>query len=374
MCSKQQSTVPARSGQPLYLHHHVDSQAQQHHNATGVDRDTHQHILRDLTPRQRKIRETFSTSTEDGEAALGLLTRQQLDVQVGNGRLVRGWYGVHAAAEPNLLGRLAALDVFMGRRAVACMGAAGELYGFDVQNTTSVDVLDPGVRMGAETGLTVHQRTGAPRRSEAACDGAGMDRGGNCARSAATAGTGNLRRPAALTVLRAGRTSAGGARAAGPARHRWGARAAALRRPQSGVGDGKRGVAGDDRPRSAAPCASARDPRPQRPVVAGRLRVAGRACRRGIRQRRLACGSRCDAAGQAQVGENPRAGLDAHPDRGPRRSGGVPLAWRNGSPPSFTGPADDGEQTPNHIASAACVRLGVCSPTRLAGEQAKEIG
>ncbi len=74
-CSKQQSTVPARSGQPLCLHRHVDSQAQQHHKATGVDRDTHHHVLRDPTPRQREIRETFSTSTEDGEAALGLLTR-----------------------------------------------------------------------------------------------------------------------------------------------------------------------------------------------------------------------------------------------------------------------------------------------------------
>jgi hypothetical protein len=93
---------------------------------------------------------------------LKVMTRQQLDVQVGNGGLVRVWYGVYAAAEPNLLGRLAALDVFMGRRAVACMGTAAELYGFDVQNTTAVHVLDPGVRMRSATGLTVHQRTGAP--------------------------------------------------------------------------------------------------------------------------------------------------------------------------------------------------------------------
>ncbi|AET19530.1 Conserved hypothetical protein [Mycobacterium tuberculosis variant bovis BCG str. Pasteur 1173P2] len=42
------------------------------------------------------------------------MTRQQLDVQVKNGGLVRVWYGVYAAQEPDLLGRLAALDVFMG--------------------------------------------------------------------------------------------------------------------------------------------------------------------------------------------------------------------------------------------------------------------
>ncbi|AMC42429.1 hypothetical protein RN10_2400 [Mycobacterium tuberculosis] len=45
---------------------------------------------------------------------LTVMTRQQLDVQVKNGGLVRVWYGVYAAQEPDLLGRLAALDVFMG--------------------------------------------------------------------------------------------------------------------------------------------------------------------------------------------------------------------------------------------------------------------
>ena len=51
---------------------------------------------------------------------LTVMTRQQLDVQVKNGGLVRVWYGVYAAQEQNLLGRLAALDIFMGRHAVAC--------------------------------------------------------------------------------------------------------------------------------------------------------------------------------------------------------------------------------------------------------------
>ncbi len=90
------------------------------------------------------------------------MTRQQLDVQVRKGSLFRVWYGVYAHTRPDLLGRLAALDLLMGQAAVACMGTAAALYGFDTENTTSVHVLDPGVRMRTTTGLVVHQRTGAP--------------------------------------------------------------------------------------------------------------------------------------------------------------------------------------------------------------------
>jgi hypothetical protein len=89
------------------------------------------------------------------------MTRQQLDVQVKNGRLVRVWHGVYAAQPPNLLGRLAALDLFMGQHAVACMGTAAALHGFDTENTTVIHVLDPGVRMRPTVGLSVHQRAGA---------------------------------------------------------------------------------------------------------------------------------------------------------------------------------------------------------------------
>jgi hypothetical protein len=92
---------------------------------------------------------------------LAIMTRQQLDVQVRNGGLVRVWYGVYAAEEPDLLGRLAALDIVMREPAVACMGTAAMLYGFDTENTSAIHVLDPGVRMRPAAGLMVHQRTGA---------------------------------------------------------------------------------------------------------------------------------------------------------------------------------------------------------------------
>ncbi len=74
---------------------------------------------------------------------------------------MRVWYGVYAVQEPNLLGRLAALDIFMGRHAVVCMGTAAKLYGFDMEDTNAIHVLDPGVRMRPTVGLMVHQRTGA---------------------------------------------------------------------------------------------------------------------------------------------------------------------------------------------------------------------
>ncbi|RFZ58978.1 hypothetical protein [Mycobacterium marinum] len=92
---------------------------------------------------------------------LTVMTRQQLDVRVRNGSLVRVWHGVYAAEEPNLLGRLTALDVFMGRPVVACMGTAATLYGFDTECSSAVHVLDPGVRMRPTVGLMVHQRIGA---------------------------------------------------------------------------------------------------------------------------------------------------------------------------------------------------------------------
>ena len=94
---------------------------------------------------------------------LTVMTRQQLDVSVRSGRLTRVWYGIYAAAQPDLRGRLAALDVLMGGvNAIACLGTAAALYGFDVENSSAVHVLDPGVRMRSTKGLVVHQRRGAP--------------------------------------------------------------------------------------------------------------------------------------------------------------------------------------------------------------------
>ena len=93
---------------------------------------------------------------------LAVMTRQQLDWHVRRGDLVRVWYGVYADHQTDVRGRLSALDLFLGEEAVACLGTAAALYGFDVENTAAIHILDPGRRVRPTIGLTVHQRLGAP--------------------------------------------------------------------------------------------------------------------------------------------------------------------------------------------------------------------
>jgi len=102
----------------------------------------------------------------DGLATTGelltVMTRQQLDVQVRKGGLIRVWRGVYSVAQPDLLMRLRALDLLIGGHAVACMHTAAALYGFCVEKHDSVHVLDSGSRLRLGGELVVHQREGAP--------------------------------------------------------------------------------------------------------------------------------------------------------------------------------------------------------------------
>ncbi|EHB58394.1 hypothetical protein MycrhDRAFT_0830 [Mycolicibacterium rhodesiae JS60] len=95
---------------------------------------------------------------------LAMMSRQQLDTQVRKGALVRVWSGVYATRKPTMTDRLAALDLLMGQEAVACLGTAATLYGFDTESTTAIHVFDDGTRLRPTVGLLVHQRRGAPIR------------------------------------------------------------------------------------------------------------------------------------------------------------------------------------------------------------------
>ena len=95
-------------------------------------------------------------------ALLQIITRGQLDRMVKRGELIRVWHGVYALEAPDRWGRLAALDTHLGQPAVACMGTAAALYGFDTEARTAVHILDPGRRVRPAVGLGVHQRLGAP--------------------------------------------------------------------------------------------------------------------------------------------------------------------------------------------------------------------
>jgi hypothetical protein len=95
---------------------------------------------------------------------LAVMSRKMLDTLVRTGQLMRVCQGVYASSPPDVLGRLAALDLMMGQSLVACMGTAAGLYGFDTERDSRVHVLDPGIRMRPTAGVMVHQRTGAPLR------------------------------------------------------------------------------------------------------------------------------------------------------------------------------------------------------------------
>lgn len=95
---------------------------------------------------------------------LTLLSRKRLAGLVKVGRLFRVWHGVYATTEPDVLGKLAALDLVAGQPIVACMGTAAALYGFDTESTSRLHILDPGLRMRPSSSLMVHQRIGAPLR------------------------------------------------------------------------------------------------------------------------------------------------------------------------------------------------------------------
>jgi hypothetical protein len=95
---------------------------------------------------------------------LTTMTRKRLAVLVKAGRLIRVCHGVYGLSEPDVLGRLAALDLLAREPIVSCLGTAAALYGFDTENTSALHILDPGVRMRPSEGLVVHQRIGAPLR------------------------------------------------------------------------------------------------------------------------------------------------------------------------------------------------------------------
>jgi hypothetical protein len=98
------------------------------------------------------------------EQLLAVMSRKSLAAHVRAGALVRVWHGVYALEQPSTISRLAGLDLMTGKRTVACMSTAANLYGFDTEKDDRIHVLDPGIRLRSTAGLMVHQRTGAPLR------------------------------------------------------------------------------------------------------------------------------------------------------------------------------------------------------------------
>jgi hypothetical protein len=90
-----------------------------------------------------------------------VMSRKMVRTHVRRGDIVRVCHGVYALSRPDVVGRLEALDLMVGRTMVACMATAASLHGFDTEQDERLHVFDPGVRVRPTTGVMVHQRKGA---------------------------------------------------------------------------------------------------------------------------------------------------------------------------------------------------------------------
>jgi hypothetical protein len=93
---------------------------------------------------------------------LTAMSYRTLRRRIRDGKVIRVWHGVYADHPPEVIDRLAALDLVSGRSIVACMHTAAELHGFGTEVDGRIHILDPGVRMRPSSALMVHQRIGAP--------------------------------------------------------------------------------------------------------------------------------------------------------------------------------------------------------------------
>ena len=98
------------------------------------------------------------------EQLLSAMSRKMIAAHLKAGAIIRVWHGVYSLSPPDVGGRLAGLELMTGKRIVACMSTAAQLYGFDTENDDRIHILDPGVRVRPTKGLMVHQRIGAPLR------------------------------------------------------------------------------------------------------------------------------------------------------------------------------------------------------------------
>lgn len=91
-----------------------------------------------------------------------VMSRKTLAALVRSGQILRVRRGVYSDHVPEVIDRLAALDLLTGTPIVACMNTAAALYGFDTEHDDRIHILDPGRRIRPDGGLMVHQRVGAP--------------------------------------------------------------------------------------------------------------------------------------------------------------------------------------------------------------------
>lgn len=94
---------------------------------------------------------------------LQLISRRTLQAEIDSGAFTRVWPGVYCRGEPDLLVRLAGLDLRAGQPVAVCLGTAAAIHGFDTQDTVDIHALNPvGHLLRNSDGLVVHRREGSP--------------------------------------------------------------------------------------------------------------------------------------------------------------------------------------------------------------------
>jgi hypothetical protein len=91
------------------------------------------------------------------------LGRAAFETGVARGDLAPVWFGIYSRTDPDVMTRLAGVDLRAGEQVAICLGTAAAAYGFDTEDGSDLHVQNPvGRQLRNSDGLVVHRRDGAP--------------------------------------------------------------------------------------------------------------------------------------------------------------------------------------------------------------------
>jgi len=105
--------------------------------------------------------------SQDGVATAGqilaVVSRRHLELLLECTAVERIWRGLYSYGVVDTARRLKGLDLACGEVVGVCLGTAARAYGFDIQDTADLHVLNPsGHQLRSADGVVVHRRDGAP--------------------------------------------------------------------------------------------------------------------------------------------------------------------------------------------------------------------
>lgn len=92
-----------------------------------------------------------------------LVSRRHLLSLVDCGAVERIWHGIYSRGGADTSRRLRGLDLAYGETLAICLNTAAAAYGFDLEDSSDLHVLNPSAhQIRSTTGLVVHRRIGVP--------------------------------------------------------------------------------------------------------------------------------------------------------------------------------------------------------------------